>query len=287
VNCQERSLSLELKFFSILIIFLTPIIFSGCRPGNTDTENQVASVSQFPEFERNEHIAQNDVWMPYRILYPEPYDSTKKYPLVIFLHGVGERGGDNEKQLVHGASLFLKEDNRKKYPCVVIFPQCPNEGYWASAKIDRSTKPVTFDFDYSRNPTPSLFAAMEIMDKTIREERVDRLRVYILGLSMGGMGTFEAIHRYPEKFAAAVPICGGGDTLRYTKKVKGFPFFIFHGEEDNVVSVDHSRRMVDKLRKLGAKVRYVEYPDVKHASWNNALAEDDLLPWLFSQVASD
>jgi predicted peptidase len=285
LTCHERSLPLALKSFSI-IIFFTVIIFSSCKPGNTDAGN-VDSVSQFPEFEKREHITKNGVWMPYRILYPEAYDSAKKYPLVIFLHGVGERGGDNEKQLVHGASIFLKKDNRKKYPCIVIFPQCPNEGYWASAKIDRSTKPVTFDFDYSRNPTPSLFAAIEIMDKTIREERVDSSRVYIMGLSMGGMGTFEAIHRYPEKFAAAVPICGGGDTLRYSKKVRAFPFFIFHGEEDNVVSVDHSRRMVDKLRKLGAKVRYVEYPGVKHSSWKDAFAEDDLLPWLFSQVASD
>lgn len=238
---------------------------------------------RFAAYEKRELIASNNVWMPYRILFPENYDSSQQYPLILFLHGAGERGGDNESQLVHGASLFLDQENRKKFPAIVIYPQCPNEGYWASVKVDRTKKPYTLDFDYTRETTKWLAAALEITDKVIREENVDTTRLYMIGLSMGGMGTFETIHDYPNKFAAAIPICGGGDTLRYTDEVKGFPFWVFHGAADIIVHVDNSRAMVERLKKIGAAVTYTEYPEVNHNSWDNAFREQELLPWLFSQ----
>src|SRR5690606_19323608 len=114
-----------------------------------------------------------------------------------------------------------------------------------------------------------------------KDEAVDAHRVYITGLSMGGMGTFEAVYRYPKRFAAALPICGGGDTLRYTR-VK-LPFWVFHGTDDGVVNVSCSRAMVKKLEDLRVKVRYTEYPGVNHNSWDNAFAEPDFLEWMFSQ----
>jgi predicted peptidase len=234
-------------------------------------------------FHQHRFKASNGFEIPYRMLLPEDYNANKKYPVVLFLHGGGERGNDNWKQLTHGAALFAEKKNRRKYPCIALFPQCPAEGYWASAKIDRSVKPINITFDYTKSPTIWLEAALEVLDKTLNEERSDSSRVYIVGLSMGGMGTFEAVHHNTSRFAAAIPICGGGDTVRYTSSASTIPFRIYHGALDDVVSVKQSRGMVKKLNELGARVDYKEYPNVKHNSWENAFDEPDFLEWMFSQ----
>ena len=217
--------------------------------------------------------------LPYRMLYPENYDRSKEYPLILVLHGAGERGNDNEKQLLHGSKLFLDPKVRKKYPAIVVFPQCPRESYWSSVSIDRTKTPLVLDFDYSRHVTMALQQAMALVQQMVKEESVDERRVYVTGLSMGGMGAFEAVYRYPDVFAAALPICGGGDTARY-KEVET-PFWIFHGTDDTVVDVAYSRAMVDKLKELNVKVKYTEYTGVKHNSWDNAFAEPGFLKWMF------
>lgn len=227
-------------------------------------------------------ISQKGDTLPYRILFPENYDRSKEYPLILFLHGAGERGRDNQKQLVHGSKLFLDSLNRKNFPAIVIFPQCPAGNYWASVLIDRSQAPLSLTFDYNYPPTSALTSATELVQKIIREESVAEKQVYAIGLSMGGMGTFEILYRNPKMFAAAVPICGGGDTRKYDKKVKKIPFWIFHGAKDAVVDVRHSREMVSRLKILKADVNYTEYPDVNHNSWDYAFAEPELLKWLFS-----
>lgn len=220
--------------------------------------------------------------LPYRILFPKNYDRTKKYPLILFLHGAGERGKDNLKQLTHGSLLFLADTIREKYPAIVIFPQCRENGYWGSVNVNRTTTPLTLTFDYDNAITPALEAATALVKETMRTQAVDHSRVYVIGLSMGGMGTFEIVHRNPKLFAAALPICGGGDTLRYTRRARQTPFWIFHGDQDNVVPVSLSRSMVDKLRSLRYRVQYSEYTGVNHNSWDKAFAEPDLLRWMFS-----
>jgi predicted peptidase len=220
--------------------------------------------------------------LPYRILFPENYDRKKKYPLVIFLHGAGERGDDNEKQLTHGASLFLKPDVRKNYPAIVVFPQCPSESYWSSVQINRTSLPLSLAFDYSQPATWPLTSVAALISQLTKKESVAKSRIYIAGLSMGGMGTFEAVYRYPEVFAAAIPICGGGDTARYDNRVKKIPFWVFHGDKDAVVEVRHSRAMVNRLKNLKATVNYTEYPGVNHNSWDSAFAEPQFFPWMFS-----
>lgn len=219
--------------------------------------------------------------LPYRILYPEGYEASRKFPLVIVLHGAGERGSDNEKQLVHGSRLFLDSVMREKYPAIVVFPQCPAGGYWSSVTIDRSQVPLALTFDYTRPITQPLQQAMDLLAQLLRDESVDERRVYIAGLSMGGMGTFEAVYRFPDRFAAALPICGGGDTARYRKVMT--PFWIFHGTDDAVVGVEYSRSMVEKLKDLSMSVRYTEYPGVNHNSWDSAFAEPDFLKWMFAK----
>lgn len=127
-------------------------------------------------------------------------------------------------------------------------------------------------------------AANELVKKLIKKEAVSKKRVYVTGLSMGGMGTFESVYRYPKLYAAALPICGGGDTLHYNKRVTKTAFWIFHGAADAVVDVKLSQQMHAKIKALGAEVKYSEYPGINHNSWDNAFAEPDYLGWMFTQI---
>jgi predicted peptidase len=221
--------------------------------------------------------------LPYRILYPENYDKSKKYPLILFLHGGGERGNDNEKQLVHGAKMFLSEKNRQSYPAIIVIPQCPDDSFWAMADIDRSVQPYKIRFDYTKPAQWPLTAANELVKNLSAEEAVDKSRIYITGLSMGGMGTFESVYRYPDLYAAALPICGGADVNSYDKRVRKTAFWLFHGADDSVVDVNLSREMNNKLKALKVETKYSEYPGVNHNSWDNAFADPEFLKWMFAQ----
>ena len=149
-------------------------------------------------------------------------------------------------------------------------------------KTDQTKQPPAREFDYTVEPNWPLAAANELVKKISKEEVVDKSRVYISGLSMGGMGTFESVYRYPELYAAALPICGGGDVNHYDKRVAKVPFWVFHGAVDAVVNPQLSRDMVEKLKSLKAEVKYSEYPDVNHDSWKNAFAEPEYLSWMLS-----
>ena len=233
-------------------------------------------------YEKKEFAYGNSV-LRYRVLYPENYNPAQKYPCVLFLHGAGERGSDNEKQLIHGAKLFLDAANRKNFPAIVLFPQCPENEFWAAVKMDRSKQPYQFEFDYAAPANWPLAATNALVQQMITDGAVDAKRVYITGLSMGGMGTFESVYRYPKLYAAAMPICGGGNTNLYDARVKKVPFWVFHGAADAVVDVKLSQQMVQRLQQLKMRVKYSEYPGVNHNSWDNAFAEPDYLKWMFQQ----
>lgn len=238
----------------------------------------------FNLFEKRSFITATGDTLPYRILFPEGYDKSKKYPLVLFLHGGGEKGRDNEKQLIHGVKVFLDPDNRKNFPCIVIAPQCMPDDSWSSAKVDRSVEPAKRDFNYTYPITKSLAAVEQLTKHFIAKEAVEKKRVYITGLSMGGMGTYEMVGRNPGLFEAAVAICGGGDLNSYTRRQAKTRFWIFHGTDDGTVPVKFSREMVGKLKSLKADVKYTEYPGVGHNSWEKAYAEPGLLPWMFNKA---
>ncbi|HZI54787.1 MAG TPA: prolyl oligopeptidase family serine peptidase [Chitinophagaceae bacterium] len=269
----------------------------GMRTQNLPSDKWIASFSEWMNveglnkkkvvnpasafYQKKEYAFAEGKTLPYRILYPDNYDKNKKYPMILVLHGAGERGKDNEKQLVHGSKLFVTEDNRKNFPAIVVFPQCPEESFWAVTKIDRTKQPYKIEFDYSADPNWPLVAANDLVKKIIKEEAVDASKVYITGLSMGGMGTFESVFRNPDLYAAALPICGGGDVNKYDKRITKTAFWVFHGADDAVVDVKLSRDMVDKLKMLKSEVKYSEYPGVNHNSWDNAFAEKDYLSWMF------
>ena len=219
--------------------------------------------------------------LPYRLLLPQNYDATKAYPLILFLHGSGERGSDNEAQLVHGASLFLKDSIRKDFPAIVVFPQCPATSYWSNVKFENKDGKRTFVFEEKGTPTIALQMVMNLIDKLETAYKLDKERYYVGGLSMGGMGTFELVKRKPKMFAAAFPICGGGNT-NTAKKLRRTDWWIFHGLKDDVVPPELSQAMAAALKKRGADVQLTLYPDANHNSWDAAFAEKNLLPWLFS-----
>lgn len=223
--------------------------------------------------------------LPYRILYPLNYDAKKQYPLVLFLHGAGERGNNNEAQLVHGSKLFLDSANRSRYPAIVVFPQCPYTDFWARIRLVKPAKDSTpHQIEYLTDaPGRSMTMVNLLLDSMSAERTVDNKRIYVGGLSMGGMGTFEILWRRPGFFAAAFPICGGGNVDKASTYADKFPAWIFHGAKDPVVDVNDSRKMYAALKAAGANVKYTEYPEAKHDSWNNVFAEPELLPWLFSQ----
>jgi predicted peptidase len=228
--------------------------------------------------------AQGPDTLPYRVLLPENYDVKKKYPLIYFLHGAGERGNDNEKQLVHGARLFLIDSVRNNYPAIVVFPQCSNSSFWSNVQFryDTATRKRSFIFQEAGEPTVAMRLAEGLLLQLLKEYPIDKKKVYAGGLSMGGMGTFEIVRRHPGLFAAAFPICGGGHpaTAALMKKTN---WWVFHGAKDDVVPPVNSDIMVKALQEAKAKVKYTLYPNANHNSWDPAFAEPELLKWLFAQ----
>jgi lysophospholipase L1-like esterase/poly(3-hydroxybutyrate) depolymerase len=211
--------------------------------------------------------------LPYRLLKPAEHEG--KLPLVIFLHGSGERGDDNEAQLKHGAPAFLKA--QEKFPCYVIAPQCPKDQKWTD--VDWS-KPFTVLPAEMSPAAKSLMRLLEILPREFPD--IDLDRIYLTGLSMGGFGTWDLLERFPESFAAGVPVCGGGDPA-HAKDIAKLPIWTFHGGKDKAVDIEQTRRMVAALEKAGGHPLYSEYPTVGHNSWDNAYQEPELLPWLFAQ----
>ena len=236
-------------------------------------------------FEKKEFVSKGDT-LRYRILYPKGYVRSKPYPVITFLHGSGERGSNNEAQLTHGGKLFLDDTLRDEFKAIVIFPQCPKDSSWRYIKTKRdSSMPNGRSIDFTMTAkvsTPTRLVKM-LLDSMIKAKVADKKRMYIGGLSLGGFGTFNMIERYPGYFVAAFPICGGGDTAVARRFAKKTAVWIFHGDQDPVVSVKYSRDYYTALKKADGDVRYTEYPNVLHNSWDNAFLEKDLVHWLFTK----
>ena len=212
----------------------------------------------------------------YRFLKPAKIEAGKKYPLVLFLHGAGERGDDNEKPLIHGVKTFATEEFLAKYPCFVVVPQCPTEKKWSD--IDWTTNKVVFP----EKESETAVLVMQCLDALEKEFPIDTDREYVTGLSMGGYGSWDAIARHPKRFAAAVPVCGGCD-LSKAKSIAHVPTWTFHGAMDKAVKVEHSREIVAALKAAGGQPKYTEYPEVGHDSWNGAYKDREMYEWLFAQ----
>ncbi|MCK5922620.1 MAG: prolyl oligopeptidase family serine peptidase [Methylococcales bacterium] len=195
----------------------------------------------------------------YLISLPDGYtkDSTKKWPLVVFLHGAGERGDNIEQVKMHGPPMLVEKG--KKFPFILISPQCPKDSWW-------SYEPV-----------------MALIEDIENRYQVDSKRIILTGLSMGGYGTWEFSTRYPEKFAAIAPLCGGG--IPYlTSRIKNTPVWVFHGAKDGGVLISESQNMVDGLKNDGnTKFKFTIYPEAGHNCWTETYNNEELYKWMMEQ----
>jgi len=216
----------------------------------------------------------------YRLLGPAAVEPGQRYPLVLFLHGAGERGSDNASQLKYLPAWLAEPAWRQQFPCFVIAPQCRAEHRWSAFNwSDKKSSPLAAE------PTTDLAAAIAALEQVCASEPIDPDRIYLTGLSMGGYGSWELAARMPERFAAVVPICGGGDEAQAAKLVN-LPIWCFHGGADRVVPVERSQAMIAAIEAAGGRPKYTEFPGVGHDSWTPAYRDSGLLEWLFAQRRS-
>jgi predicted peptidase len=199
----------------------------------------------------------------YLLFLPQGYkeDKKKEWPLMLFLHGAGERGSNLAKVTVHGPPKIVKQ--RPDFPFILVSPQCPDEGTWSRELL------------------------LALLDQVIKKHRVDKTRVYLTGLSMGGYGTWELGLWHPDRFAAIAPICGGGDILPLLLPppgkealLKKLPVWVFHGAKDNEVPLSESERMINTLKQIGNQtVKLTVYPEAGHDSWTETYNNQELYDW--------
>lgn len=192
----------------------------------------------------------------YWLYLPQQYhtDTTTSWPLLIFLHGAGERGDDLEKVKTHGPPKLVEEQD---FPFIIVSPQCPAGEWW------------------------SIYVLNKLFDEIVSGYRVDEYRVYLTGLSMGGFGTWEWVAENPEKFAAIAPVCGGGDPA-LAWRFRNIPAWIFHGEQDRVVPAKFSQDMAEALKSVGADPQLTLYPEAGHDSWTETYNNSRLYEWFLS-----
>jgi predicted peptidase len=243
-----------------------------------DHVEQVGAPDDTLFFEQNLFVASNGDTLPYRLCLPANYNPKKAYPLVLFLHGSGERGTCNTLPLKHGPLAFARRSLQEKHPCLVLVPQCPKNRRWVEVdwKLPRHDMP--------ERPSRPMEATLELLAEIQRTYSVDTRRLYVTGLSMGGYGTWDLVSRQPGRFAAAVPVCGGGDETQ-APQLTSMAIWAFHGADDRIVLPERTRNMIAAIRAAGGSPRYSEYAGVGHNAWDVAYSDEQLFEWLFAQYA--
>jgi predicted peptidase len=245
-------------------------------------QSLVLAAQDFSLYEKY-HYNAPELNMSYRLLRPLQEDSSSKYPLLIFLHGAGARGFDNEAQLSIGGNFFLRDSIRKNYPAFILFPQCPEWDTWAffENREGTSEKPNLY-FPFKNKPSTTGGVLLQLIDSLVHTLGIDAHRIYLMGYSQGGMGVLDLLARKPGWFAAGISISGAGNVASVKNFAGQSALWLFHGDADEVIPVDYSRAYYKRLKKLNAEVLYTEYPLVGHNCWAKAFSEPRLLSWLFS-----
>ena len=196
------------------------------------------------------------VQLKYLLHLPKSYDQKQSWPLLLFLHGIGERGDNLDRVKFHGPPKLIAAG--KELPFIVVSPQCPGDRWWKSEDLSA------------------------LLDEITEKYKVDKDRIYVTGLSMGGFGTWSLAASSPDRFAALVPICGGGDP-NTAARLAHVPIWVFHGAKDPVVPVKRSEEMVAALKKANGNVKLTVYPEAGHDSWTEAYNNPELYDWLLQQ----
>ncbi|MEP3481766.1 MAG: alpha/beta hydrolase-fold protein [Fuerstiella sp.] len=217
----------------------------------------------------------------YRLMAPANVEEGKTYPLVLFLHGAGERGDDNVSQLKYLPTSLASPALQQRFPCYVLAPQCYKDSKWVEVDWSQQESHTAPD-----EPGVMMQMVLKALDKTVAENQIDTDRIYLTGLSMGGYGSWDLASRRPAAFAAVAPICGGADNSR-VPLLKDVPLFVVHGDADNAVPVERSQLAVKAVQEVDGNVIYMEMPGIGHNSWSPGYADHDgLLPWMFRQKLS-
>lgn len=218
-------------------------------------------------------ITQSEISIPYKLYKSK---STKKRPLVIFLHGAGQRGSDNESQLKWAISDIIEQSLKLGEDPILFIPQCPEEFRWVEVNWSDSSH------IQPEMPSKPMAAVLYEIEKLMQEQPIDPNRIYLTGMSMGGYGSWDLAMRKPEWFAALVPVCGGADNSKLDI-VQKIPTWIFHGSNDNVVLPLRSQSAFHRLKQLNAPVIYTEFNGVDHNAWTPAYSSAELFQWLYKQ----
>ena len=284
-----------------LLTLLIPCFFIQCTPLKqrqplSEKENQAWVDTNLDKvMVAKEFSASNGMNLPYRIYVPGNIDDP--LPLLIHLHGRGERGTDNNPKIYNNIPLFngprsvVSPNSQQAFKSIVLVPQCSdkteNEEWakWAGNSPEAPFEGLGLDGSYEMSPRPSDSgtATLELIESVISNYNIDKNRVYITGLSMGGFGTWEFVSRRPDLFAAAVPMAGFSDPTQ-VEKIKGIPIWIFHGDQDEWNPVQGSRTMFQLLTEAGGDIKYSEYEGMNHTPvFTRAWNDTTLLPWIFAQ----
>jgi predicted peptidase len=259
------------RFFFAAVVFLAVSSLAFARKPDTGFLDRTLSL--------------HNATYKYQVFLPEGWSNNKKWPIILFLHGAGERGSDGLIQTQVGIGTAVRKD-RMRFPAIIVMPQCATNSWWSEPAMEEM--------------------ALATLAAASKEFKGDPKRTYLTGLSMGGYGTWAIAMQNPNKFAAIAPICGGivlpehlrqqhpeMDKIAYSDDPKSYadvaakigktPVWIFHGGDDPVVPVDGSRKLNEAIKASGGNVRYTEYPGVGHNSWDNAYAEPELMTWMLSK----
>jgi predicted peptidase len=196
------------------------------------------------------------VKLKYLLYLPKDYDNKESFPLLLFLHGIGERGDDPQVLKVYGPTKMIEAG--QDLPFIVVSPVCPKDRWWEPLELSA------------------------LLDEIVEKYKVDQDRIYVTGLSMGGFGTWSLAAFSPDRFAALVPICGGGDPTT-ARRIAHIPVWVFHGAKDPAVPLERSEKMVEALKKAGGIVKFTVYPEAGHDSWTQAYNDPELYKWLLQQ----
>ena len=246
----------------VLSVFIT--IITLCVVGCTSSTRRV-QVNTGQHRQSFEKEITTTVRADYLLYVPEQYlTSQKEWPLILFLHGAGERGSNLSEIERHGLPKLIAKET-KEFPFVIVSPQCPKDDWWSS-----------------NSQTDTLNA---LLDHIVSRHRIDKKRIYVTGLSMGGFGTWRLACEYPDRFAAIAPICGKGDTDK-VQSIRHLPVWVFHGAKDRTVPLERSQQMVDALKKVDGNVKFTVYPDAGHDSWTATYNNPEIYEWFLKHTRS-
>ena len=219
------------------------------------------------EISSNKHVKPSDsqkkfsfnitFQMEYLLFLPESYtqSTNQKFPLILFLHGAGERGSDLDSVKRHGIPKIV--ETNPDFPFIAVSPQCPEDSWWTS----------------------ELHTINGLIEEIVEKYQVDTSRIYLTGLSMGGFGTWSLASMYPERFAAIAPVCGGGEVRQILRSLVEMPIWTFHGQKDDVIPFSRSEEIVTALKKHGSSIKFTIYPEAGHDSWTKTYDNPELYEW--------